>query len=56
MLTVILDMKNHQINCQTGNIDDIEFVQSILQKVYLKFSDEQAPLKALAWRSTAHKI
>ena len=39
MLTVILDMKNHLINCQTGDIDDIEFVQSILQKIYLKFFD-----------------
>ena len=47
MLTVNLDIQDHLINGQTGYISHIEFVQDSVQKVYVKFSDEQAGLKAM---------
>ena len=42
MLAVNLDMKDCLVKGQTGNIRHIEFVQSSVRKVYVKFSDEQA--------------
>ena len=47
MLTVDLDIPGRLINAQTGKISYIEFAQGIVQKVYVKFSDEQAGLKAM---------
>ena len=35
------------INGQTGNNSQIEFAQSSVQKVYIKFVDEQAGVKAV---------
>ena len=50
MLTVNLDIQDCLNNGQTGNISQIEFAQISVQKLYVKFSDEQAGLKAV--RST----
>ena len=47
MLTVNLDMQDCLTNGQTGNISQIEFAQISVQKLYVKFSDEQAGLKAV---------
>ena len=47
MLTVNLDIQDCLINDQTGNISHIEFSQCSVRKVYAKFSDEQAGLKAM---------
>ena len=47
VLTVNLDIQDCLINDQTGNISHIEFSQCSVRKVYVKFSDEQAGLKAM---------
>ena len=47
VLTVNLDIQDCLINDQTGNISHIEFSQRSVRKVYVKFSDEQAGLKAM---------
>ena len=47
MLTVNLDIQDCLTNGQTGNISQIEFAQISVQKLYVKFSDEQAGLKAV---------
>ena len=47
MLTVTLDTQDRLINGQTGNISYIEFARGSVKKVYIKFSDEQAGLKAM---------
>ena len=47
MLTVNVDMQDRRINGQTGNAKHIEFVQSSIHKVYVKFSDEQTGLRAM---------
>ena len=47
MLTVNLDIEDRLINGQTGKISYIEFAQGIVQKVYVKFPDEQAGLKTM---------
>ena len=46
-LTVNLDIQDYLINGHTGNISHIEFTQGSVWKVYVKFSDEQAGLKAM---------
>ena len=46
-LTVNLDIQDYLINGCTGNISHIEFTQGSVWKVYVKFSDEQAGLKAM---------
>ena len=51
-LTVNLDIQDCLISSRTGKISYIEFAQSIVQKVYVKFSDEQAILKTM--RSCCH--
>ena len=43
----MLDMQDHLINGQTGNISHVEFAHVSFRKVYVKFSDEQAGLKAI---------
>ena len=45
MLTVNVDIQDRLINGQTGNIEDIEFAQGTVRKVYVKFSDEQAGIR-----------
>ena len=47
MLTVNIDIQDHLINGQTGNISHIELAQGSACKIYVKFSDEQAGLKAI---------
>ena len=47
MLTVNIDIQHRLINGQTGIIRPIEFAQASAGKVYVKFSDEQAALKAM---------
>ena len=47
MLKVNVDIEDRLTNGQTGNISHIEFAQDSVQKVYVKFSDEQAGLKAM---------
>ena len=47
MLTVNIDIQDRLINGQTGIIRHIEFAQSSVRKVYVKFSDEQAGSKAM---------
>ena len=47
MLTVNIDIQDRLINGQTGNIRHIEFAEGTVHKVYVKFSDEQAGLKAM---------
>ena len=47
MSTVDLDIQNRLINGQTGNISHIEFAQGSIRKAYVKYSDEQAGLKAI---------
>ena len=47
MLTVDLDIQDRLINDQTGNISLMEFGRRRAQKVYVKFPDEQAALKAM---------
>ena len=47
MLRVNLDIQDRLINGQTGNISHTEFAQDSVRKVYVKFSDEQAGLKAM---------
>ena len=39
MLIVNLDIRDHQINDQIGNISHVEFGQGSIQKVYVKFFD-----------------
>ena len=46
MLTVNVDIQDCLINGKTGNVKYIEFVQGSIHKVYVKFSDEQAGLRA----------
>ena len=47
MLTVNIDIQDRLTNAQTGNINYLEFAQGSVQKVYVKFSGEQAGLKAM---------
>ena len=47
MLTVNKGILDCLINGLTGNIRHIEFTQGTVHKVYVKFSDEQAGLKAM---------
>ena len=47
ILTVNLDIQDRLINGQTGNIGHIEFAHGSVWKVYVRFSDEQADLKAM---------
>ena len=47
MLTVNVDIQDCLINGQTRNVKHIEFVQGSIHKVYVKFSDEQAGLRAM---------
>ena len=47
MLTVNLDIQDRLINDQTGNIRHIEFAQSTVYEICIKFSDEKAGLKAM---------
>ena len=47
MLAVNLDIQNRLINSKKGNISQIEFAQGSIPKVYVKFCDEQAGLKAM---------
>ena len=42
MLTVNTEIQHRLINGQTGNVRHIEFAQGSVDKVYVKFSDEQA--------------
>ena len=47
MLTVNVDMQDCIVHGLTGNVKHIEFVQSSIHKVHLKFSDEQAGSRAM---------
>ena len=47
MLAVNLDIQNRLINSKKGNISKIKFAQASVPKVYAKFCDEQAGLKAI---------
>ena len=47
MLTVNLDIQDRLINGRTENISHTEFPQGSVGKVYVKFSDKQAGLKAM---------
>ena len=47
MLTVNLDIQYRLINGQTGKNSYIDFARGIVQKVYVKFSDEQTGLKTM---------
>ena len=47
MLTVNMDIQDRLINGQAGNISHIELPQGSACKIYVKFSDEQAGLKAM---------
>ena len=47
MLTINLVRQDRLINGQTGKISYIEFPHGAVQKVYVKFSDEQAGLKKM---------
>ena len=47
MLTVNVDIQDRLINGQTGNIEHIEYVQGTVHKVYVKFFDEQAGIRAM---------
>ena len=47
MSTVNIEIQDRLINGQTGNIRLIEFAQGSASKMSVKFSDEQADLKAM---------
>ena len=47
MLTVDIDIQGSLINCQTETIRHIEFAESSVFKVFVKFSDEQVGSKAV---------
>ena len=47
MLTVNVDIQDRLINGQTGNVKHIELVHGSIRKVHVKFSDEQAGLRAM---------
>ena len=47
MLTVNVYIQDRLINGQTGNIEDIEFAEGTVCKVYVKFSDEQAGIREM---------
>ena len=47
MLTVNVYIQDRLINGQTGNIEDIEFAEGTVRKVYVKFSDEQAGIREM---------
>ena len=47
MLTINLNIQNRLINDQRGKISYTEYAQGIVQKVYVKFSDEQTGLKTM---------
>ena len=47
MLTVIFDIQDRLNNGQTGNASHTEFAQGSVCKVYVKFSDERAGLRAI---------
>ena len=47
MLAVNVDTQDRLINGQTGNIEHTEFVQVTVHKVYVKFPDKQAGIRAM---------
>ena len=47
MLTVNVDIQDRLINGQTRNVKHTKFVQGSIHKVHVKFSDEQAGVKAM---------
>ena len=47
MLTDNVDIQDRLINHQTGNIEHIEFAQGTVCELYVKFSDEQAGIRAM---------
>ena len=47
MLRVNADIKDHLIHSKTGNTSNIECTQVSIRKVYVKFSDEPAGIKAI---------
>ena len=47
MLTVNVDIQDRLINGQTGNFKHNEFVQASIHKIYVRFSDEPAGLRAM---------
>ena len=47
MLKVNVGIQDRLINGQTGNVKHIQFVHGSIHKVYAKFSDEQAGLRAM---------
>lgn len=47
MITVNIHIQDRLINNETGNITNLKFVQGKVRKVFLKFTDEQADLKAM---------
>ena len=49
ILTVNLDIQDCLINEQTRSNSHIEFAQGSTQKVYVKFSDEEAGLKVMKY-------
>ena len=50
MLSVNVGIQcRHAINGQAENVKHIEFVQGSIHKVYVKFSDEQAGLRAMRY-------
>ena len=46
-MTVNVDIQDRLINGQTRNVKHTKFVQDSIHKVYVKFSDEQAGVKAM---------
>ena len=56
MLTVNLDIQDRLINGRTENISHTEFPQGSVGKVYVKFSDKQAGLKAMRSSYLGRKI
>ena len=56
MLTVNLDIKICLTDDQTGNVSHIKFAKDSVRKVYVKFSDEQASLKAMGSSYLGRKI
>ena len=46
-MTVNVDIQDRLINGQTRNAKHTKFVQGSIHKVYVKFSDEQAGVKAM---------
>ena len=47
MLTIKIDIQDHLINGQVGEVTHIDITRNIFRKVYVKFPDLQAGLKAM---------